>query len=54
MERKKFILPTALILSLLVVNDVGVANAAYIFDNNAAVTEIAGGGLWSNISNATE
>lgn len=43
MERKKFILPTALILSLLLVNDVGVANAAYVFDNNAAVTEIAGG-----------
>jgi len=43
MERKKFILPTALILSLLFVNDVGVANAAYVFDNNAAVTEIAGG-----------
>lgn len=43
MERKKFILPTALILGLLVVNEVGVANAAYVFDNNAAVTEIAGG-----------
>lgn len=43
MERKKFILPTALILSFLVVNEVGVANAAYVFDNNAAVTEIAGG-----------
>lgn len=43
MEQKKFILPTALILGLLVVNDVGVANAAYVFDNNAAVMEIAGG-----------
>ena len=43
MERKKFILPTALILVLLFVNDVGVASAAYIFDNNAAVTEIVGG-----------
>ncbi len=43
MERKKFILPTALILSFLVVNEVSVANAAYVFDNNAAVTEIAGG-----------
>ena len=43
MERKKFILPTALILGSLVVNEVGVANAAYVFDNNAAVTEIAGG-----------
>ena len=43
MERKKFILPTALILGLLVVNEVSVANAAYVFDNNAAVTEITGG-----------
>ena len=37
MERKKFILPTSLLLGLLVVTDVGVANAAYVFDNNAAV-----------------
>ena len=43
MEKKKFILRTALLLGLLVVTDVGVANATYIFDNNAAVTEIAGG-----------
>ena len=43
MERKKFFLPTALILGLVVANDASVANAAYVFDNNAAVTEISGG-----------
>ena len=43
MERKKFILPTALILSLLVVNDMSVANAAYLSDNDAAVAEITRG-----------
>ena len=43
MERKKFLLPTALIFGMVVANDVNVANAAHVFDNNAAVTEIAGG-----------
>jgi type IV secretion system protein TrbL len=43
MSRKKFFLLTALILGLVVVNDASVANAAYVFDNNAAVAEIVNG-----------
>lgn len=40
MERKKFILPTALILGLLIVNDTNLASAAYVADNDAAVSQI--------------
>ena len=43
MERKKFILPTALILGLLVVNDTNLASAAYVADNDAAVSQITSG-----------
>lgn len=43
MERKNFILPLALMFGVMVLNDVSVANAAYVADNDAAVNQITNG-----------
>ena len=43
MTQKKLVIPAALILGLLFVNDTSVANAASVADNNAAVSEITWG-----------
>ena len=43
MDRKKFILPIALVVSIAILNEVNVANAAYVSDNNAAVNQIMEG-----------
>ena len=43
MERKNLVLPLALILGLMILDDVSVASAAYVADNNAAVNQIMNG-----------
>ena len=43
MRRKNFILPLALMFGVIILNDVSVANAAYVADNNAAVNQVTDG-----------
>ena len=43
MKQKNFFLSSVFLLGLLILNDIGVANAAYVADNNAAVKEITDG-----------
>lgn len=43
MERKKIILPIALVVSIAILDEVNVASAAYVSDNNAAVNQVMDG-----------
>lgn len=43
MERKKIILPIALVVSIAILNEVNIASAAYVSDNNAAVNQVMDG-----------